>query len=228
MKYFLTTPTIDAQIVEIKAKIRLSMNGIVSEQMTKSGIVYKKNYGVSIPRIREIAASYEKNHSLAQQLWALKIRETMILGTLLEQPEVFTIQKANEWVAQFNQIEIVEQACMHLFSKLDFAGSLCCLWVQSNHYWTQVTGFILSARAIEKINAEESDIIIKKGIELSCTNDLHLYKAIGLCLSRLCRKNKETANLIIKEIGLFNDTNSAAQRYISTEVKQEIIFLDIL
>jgi 3-methyladenine DNA glycosylase AlkD len=228
MKYFFTTPVIDAQIVEIKAKIRLSMNGIVSEQMTQSGILYKKNYGVSLPRIKEIAASYELNHSLAQQLWALKIRETMIMATLLEQPEQFTVENANDWVAQFNQIEIVEQTCMHLFRKLDFAPALCCDWVQSDQIWKKITGFILSARIPEKLNDLELAIIIKKGIELSNTSDLHLYKAIGLSLSRLCRKNKESATSILKEIDLFLEPFSIGQQYILEEVKQELIFLDIL
>lgn len=228
MKYFLTTPSIDTQIVEIKSKIRLSMNGIVSDQMTQSGIFYKNNFGVNLPRLKEIATKYEKNHDLAQQLWAQKIRETMILATLLEPIETFTIENANEWVTQFNQIEIVEQTCMHLFCKLDFAPSLCCQWVQSDNVWTQITGFILSARIPENINGTEMEVIIKKGMELSGSENLHLYKAIGLSLSRLCRKNKETATFILKEIDHFLQPHSTGYEYISAEVKQELLFLDIL
>ena len=122
MKYLLATPVLDAQIAEIKRKIMLSMNGIVSEQMTKSGISYKKNYGVTIPRIKEIAVGYPSNHDLAQRLWTLQIRETMIMATLLEPLDKFTSQNAREWISQFNQIEIVEQANMNLFCKLPFAN----------------------------------------------------------------------------------------------------------
>jgi len=228
MKYFLNSPAIEAQIVEIRAKIRLSMNGIVSDQMTQNGIVYKKNYGVSLPRIKELAANYQKNHNLAQQLWALKIRETMIMATFLEPADTFTTENANEWVAQFNQIEIVEQTCMHLFGKLEFAPALCIQWVQSDQIWTQITGFILTARVPTKLNDTEMTFIIKKGVELSSTIDLHLYKAIGLCLSRFCRKDKETANFILKEIDTILKPYSIGQQYILEEVKQELLFLDIL
>ena len=62
MKYTLVNPKLDALIIEIRRKIRLSMNGIVSEQMVQNGIRYKKNYGVSIPRIKEIAAGYSPSH----------------------------------------------------------------------------------------------------------------------------------------------------------------------
>jgi 3-methyladenine DNA glycosylase AlkD len=228
MKYLLATPIIDAQIAEIKRKLMLSMNGIVSEQMTKSGILYKKNYGVTIPRIKEIAGGYAANHDLAQRLWALQIRETMIMCTLLEQYEKVSPENADEKVAQFNQIEIIEQSCMNLFCKLEFANSLCCKWVQSDKIWIQITGFILAARIIGKLNAAETAAIVEKGLQLSVIDNFHLYKAIALCLSRFCRKNKETATFILKEIEAISQSDSKSQRHICNEVKQELFFLDIL
>ena len=228
MKYCLSTPLLDTQITEIRLKIRLSMNGIVSEQMNQKGIVYKKNYGVSIPRIKEIAATYTPNHDLAQRLWLLQIRETMILATLLEPTEKFTLQNAQEWILQFNQIEIVEQTCMNLFCKLNFANTLTCQLIQSDNIWMLITGFILAGRIADKINTPEMSIIVERALEVSGTNVLHLYKAVGLCLSRLCRKDKETATYILKEIDSISHSNSIAQLYICSEVKQEILFLNIL
>lgn len=58
MKYYIANPDLDLQITEIRRKIRLSMNGIISDQMSQNGIFYKKNYGVDIPRIKEITKSY--------------------------------------------------------------------------------------------------------------------------------------------------------------------------
>jgi len=229
MKFYIANPDLDAQIIEIKKTIRLSMNGIVSDQMTKSGIIYKKNYGVTIPRIREIALRYTPNHDLAQRLWALNIRETMIMATLLEPIDKFTPEIAQTWVLSFNQIEIIEQVNMNLFSKLPFAASLAMQWMQSDKSsWKQVTGFILAARIADKFNRDEIVTIIKVAGKLSDTNDLHLYKSIGLCMSRLCRKDKETATYILKEIESYSFDSSISRQYISNEVKQEILFLDIL
>ncbi|MDP4239516.1 MAG: DNA alkylation repair protein [Bacteroidota bacterium] len=228
MKYRLVTPELEALIAGIQRKIRLSMNGIVSEQMTQSGIIYKKNYGVSIPRIKEIASLYTPNHDLAQQLWHLQIRETMIMATLLEPIESFTPQDAGRWVADFNQIEIAEQACMNLFCNLSFSNSLSKEWISSGNSWVQITGFILAARITAVLSQPEIDAIINKALKTSETDNFHLYKAIALCLSRFCRKNKETSAYILKEIAAFPQTPSVGQHYISTEVKQEILFLGIL
>jgi 3-methyladenine DNA glycosylase AlkD len=196
--------------------------------MAQNGIVYKKNFGVSIPRIKEIAASYSPNHDLAQRLWNLQIRETMIMATLLEPVDTFTSTIATGWVKSFNQIEIAEQTCMNLFCKLSFSNSLCKEWITSDKVWIQITGFMLAARIVETLDQTEINTIIDEALKDSVTTDFHLYKAVALCLSRFCRKNKETAAYILKEISAISQTTSTGQQYISNEVKQEILFLDIL
>ena len=92
--FYFSNPEIDSQISKIKQKLMLSMNGIVSEQMEKNGIYYNKNFGVSIPRLKEIAAETEKNADIAQGLWTLDIRETKILSTLIEPVEKLSIEKS--------------------------------------------------------------------------------------------------------------------------------------
>ena len=228
MKYRLVNSELEAQITEIQNKIRLSMNGIVSGQMTQNGIIYKKNFGVSIPRIKEIASLYTPHHDLAQRLWDEKIRETMILSTLLEPIETFSTEIARQRIKSFNQIEIVEQTCMNLFCKLSFSNSLCIEFVQSENEWTQITGFILGARIYEKLNHTEITAIIHQAINASLTNNFHLYKSVALCLSRFCRKDNETAAYILKEITAVFQQSSNSHQYILNEVKQEILFLNIL
>ncbi len=228
MKYYIANPDLDLQIAEIRRKLHLSMNGIVSDQMFQNGIFYKKNYGVDIPRIKEITKSYIPNHDLAQRLWNLQIRETMIMATLLEPIEKFSEEMAQNWVKTFNQIEIVEQAGMNLFSRLPFAAALSIKWVNSPEVWIQISGYIVAARIVVTFNQVETTELIHRAMLLSETNELHLYKAIALYLSRYCRKDKETATYILKEIELFSQSSLISQQYIYNEVQQEILFLNIL
>lgn len=228
MKYYIANTELDAQITEIRRKIRLSMNGIVSDKMSQNGISYKKNYGVDIPRIREITKSYVPNHDLAQRLWNLQIRETMIMATLLQPIGKFTAEMAQKWVETFNQIEIVEQSCMNLFAKLPFAAELSEKWMESDISWIQITGCILAARIAGKFNHDETLKITGKALKLSDSDNLHLYKAVSLCLCRCCRKDKQVATYILKEIEAFSQSTSIGRQYIYNEVKQEILFLDIL
>lgn len=228
MKYLLLTPQIDVQISEIKSKIRLSMNGIVADSMSNAGINYKKNYGVSIPRIKEIAAAYVPSVDLAQGLWLQKIRETMIMATLLMPKEKCSVVLSNQWANEINQIELAEQLSMNLFAKLPQANELCAGWVKSDKHWLRVTGFMTAARIINQLKSAEILEITARAIQISDTDDRALYKSIGLCLSRFCRKDKEIAASILKEMTLFTNSTIQSQQYIAYEVTQELLFLDIL
>jgi len=228
MKYYIPNPKIVSQITEIRLKIRLSMNGIVSEQMSANGIIYKKNFGVSITRLKEIAKTYIPNHDLAQRLWELKIRETMILATLLEPTQEFSSENALNWISDFNNIEMVEQSCMNLFCKMQNANILCLKCVQSPDIWQKITGFVLAARISKELTSSEIHSILEMSIQISETDNFHLYKAVALCLSRFCRKDKNTAMSILNEIKAFEQSSKIGQQFIMTEVNQEILFLDIL
>lgn len=47
-------------IKDIKGQFRLFMNGVVSQSMREKGLDYKLNFGIELPRLKEIAARYEK------------------------------------------------------------------------------------------------------------------------------------------------------------------------
>ena len=73
-----TKEQLHQQLKDIKTQLRLSMNGAVSQSMREKGLVYKLNFGVELPRIKGIAAGYEKDHSLAQALWKANEKEIKI------------------------------------------------------------------------------------------------------------------------------------------------------
>ena len=47
-------------IREIKAQFRLFMNGVASQSMREKGLNYKLNFGIELPRLKEISLKYEK------------------------------------------------------------------------------------------------------------------------------------------------------------------------
>lgn len=48
-------------IKDIKGQFRLFMNGVASQSMREKGLDYKLNFGIELPRLKEIAARYEKS-----------------------------------------------------------------------------------------------------------------------------------------------------------------------
>ncbi|VBB46394.1 conserved hypothetical protein [uncultured Paludibacter sp.] len=226
MKYFIQNPEIDNQIKEIRKKVRLSMNGVVADTMKERGLIYKQNFGVQTPRLKEIASAYTPNYDLAQRLWALNIRETMILATLLQPIENFTEKNADDWLDNIQNIELAEQTCMNLFAKLPFAKEWSIKRIYSEKLWEQITGFILATRIREKFNFQDINEIVNRAFQLLETEEYHLYKAVSVCLARICRNSKEIKNFIADKIIPYEKSEKKGLRYAFTEITQEISFLD--
>jgi len=78
------------QYDEILKRLKSLSNPRAVEGMAKYGITAERTYGVSIPNLRKIAQETRKNHALAQQLWESNIRETKILASMIDNPELVT------------------------------------------------------------------------------------------------------------------------------------------
>ncbi len=138
------------QLKEIKTQLRLSMNGIVSQSMREKGLAYKLNFGVELPRIKSIAAAFEKNHSLAQALWKENIRECKILAGMLQPVDSFLPEIADIWVEDINNREIAELTCMNLFQHLPYAPAKSFHWIADDREYIQTCGFLTIARLLMK------------------------------------------------------------------------------
>ncbi len=226
MKYFIQNDEVDNQIKDIRKKIRLSMNGVVSDSMKDYGFSYKQNFGVQITRLKQLAQNYIPNHDLAQRLWALKIRETMILATLLQPVESFSEKDADEWIESINNIELAEQTCMNLFSKLPFAKSWSLKLISSDNEWKQTCGFILITRTTKIFDNQDIEVISTQGIKLLDTDNYNLYKSISVCLARLCRNGKESIHIIESKIEAIKNSQKTAHKFAIAEIENEISFID--
>lgn len=229
MQYVFTNSEIDRKISQIKKKIYLLMNGELSASMEKNGLIYPKNYGVNIIKIREIAQGIEKDHDLAQKLWQLDIRETMILASLLQPIETFTKELATKWMERVYNIELIEQLSINLLRHLDYATELSISYIQSPDTQTKTLGFTLAAWLYDSYTEKDIQVIIDEVLELDYQEkNTLLYNKIALCLAKLCRKNEETAFLIFNSMTDFGKTENHPQKHIYLTIKQELIFLEYL
>ena len=126
-------------IKEIKKQFRLFMNGVVSQSMREKGLDYRVNFGIELPRLKEIAAKFEKNHQVAQALWKENIRECKILAGLLQPVDTF-------------YPEIAELTCMSLFQHLPYASEKAFQWMADEGEYFQFCGYMLMARLLMKGN----------------------------------------------------------------------------
>ena len=138
------------QIREIKQQLRSLMNGAASASMREKGLNYKVNFGVELPRLKQLAAAYEKNHQLAGELWKEDIRESKILAAMLQPVESFYPEIADIWVDDIHTMEIAELTVMNLFQHLEYAPQLSFQWISSESEFRQVCGFLLISRLLSK------------------------------------------------------------------------------
>lgn len=131
---------------EILRLINARKNGEVSDGMKNNGLVYKLNWGVSILDLREIAGMFEKNHLLALKLWNKQWRETMILATMLDNPNEVSEEQMDFWTKSFENPEIAEQASSNLWAKSKFAFIKSLEWCRGKKHWVKFTGIHLMGR----------------------------------------------------------------------------------
>lgn len=129
---------------DIRTQLRLAMNGVISTSMREKGIVYKLNFGVPLPEIKQIAAMYQPSDELAAALWKEDIREFKLLATFLQPVDSFTRKQALLWVQQIPYLEIAEQCSRNLFAKLpDAEGFAVELVFKVEYEYARTVAFLI-------------------------------------------------------------------------------------
>jgi len=113
---------------EVIKKLKSLSNSEAIVGMARYGITPESTYGISIPDLRKIAKEIGMSYKLAQRLWSTNIRETRILASMIEDPEIVTEEQMEGWVNEFNYWEICDQCCMNLFEKTRFAYKKAVEW----------------------------------------------------------------------------------------------------
>src|SRR5215470_17207369 len=70
--------------------------------MARYGIVAKIVYGVSKPKMDELARHIGKSHQLALELWDSGVHDARILAGLVDVPTEITATQMNKWVLDFD------------------------------------------------------------------------------------------------------------------------------
>ncbi|SHI47694.1 DNA alkylation repair enzyme [Tangfeifania diversioriginum] len=146
MDFLLDNGDTENEFQQILKRIKLRKNGDVSRTMKAHGIQYKLNWGVSVVELREIARSFNPSHLLALKLWNKQWRETMILATLLDEPDEVTEEQMDFWTKSVESVEMVEQASANLWWKTRFAFVKALEWCRGKKHLVRFTGIHLAGR----------------------------------------------------------------------------------
>ncbi len=138
-------------MIALLRRLKVEMNGAVTDAMVQGGINYGLNYGVSVPTIKDIAGEYGKNHSLALFLYEQDVRELKLAAFFIDDPECVTLEQMKEWSREFTNSELVEQGAMRLFSKSPVACEMALEWIGCDNEMLRYAGLLTGAGFIADI-----------------------------------------------------------------------------
>ena len=134
------------ELKEIRTQLRLAMNGVISTSMREKGIVYKLNFGVPLPEIKQIVATHKPDSELAAALWKEDIRECKLLAAMLQPTDTFYPEIADIWVESMPNAEIAQHTVQNLFCRLPYASQKAYEWIASEDEMFQQCGYLILAR----------------------------------------------------------------------------------
>ena len=137
---------IQEQVKDIKKSFRLLMDGKTAQSMRDKGVVYKLNWGASIPMLYEKAQEIGKNYDLAIELWKENVRECKILATMLMPADQMLPEVVDIWMEQTDSQEMAEQAAFNLYQHLPYAADKAFQWLASDKELYQLCGYHILTR----------------------------------------------------------------------------------
>ena len=198
------------QIKEIKKQFRLFMNGVVSQSMREKGLEYKVNFGIELPRLKEIAAKFEKNHDVAQALWKENIRECKILADI--------------WVEDMHYPEIADLTCMNLFQHLPYASEKAFQWIADEGEYFQYCGYMMLARLLmqgNEMNERAENELIDQALAALQSEGALVCRGASTALRRYASQRKENSKKLLKLLGTQTDSDNASLIALIEDIKLE-------
>jgi 3-methyladenine DNA glycosylase AlkD len=215
---------IEQTMREIRKRLRLSMDGIVSTLMREQGIKYKINFGVNLPRIQEISKLFTPSADLADALWKEDVRELKILAILLHPVALFTPTKAALWTSEIKHQEIAELYCAKLINSCSFAPTLALQWIESKEEYTLTVGYLLLSRIYmqeNSLSADQNNLFINKAVHALETVSNRVQRAALLALKRYGRGSQAQANQVLEAVAPFTQSSATEKQEIYNDLKFE-------
>ena len=212
-------------IKEIKKQFRLFMNGVVSQSMREKGLDYKLNFGIELPRLKEIAAKFEKDHEVAQALWKENIRECKILAGLLQPVDTFYPEIADIWVEDMHYPEIAELTCMNLFCHLPYASEKVFQWIADEGEYFQFCGYMLIARLLmngKELNERAENEFLDQSLTALYSESGIVCRASATALRKYAYQRPEQAKKLEKTLRVMPVSDKLEIVALVEEIKNEV------
>jgi 3-methyladenine DNA glycosylase AlkD len=195
------------------------------EGMARFGIKGKKICGVSKPQLDAIAKRIGNNHDLGLQLWETKIHDARLLGMLISDPSQVTLAQMERWVRHFDNWDVCDGTCCHLFVDATPAWTKAFAWTKRRKEFEKRAGFALAAYlAIHDKQASDAPFRkFLKCIERESWDDRNFVrKAVNWALRNIGKRNTQLNRYAIATAERIRRKGTPAGRWISSDALREL------
>jgi 3-methyladenine DNA glycosylase AlkD len=195
------------------------------EGMARFGIRAKKVFGVSKPKLDELAKKIGKNHELGMELWRTGIHDARLLGVLVSEPEKVDAKQMERWVKDFDSWDVCDGTCCHLFVFAAPAWKKAFEWTWRKREFEKRAGFALAAYlAVHDKGA--ADTVYKKylkAIEREAWDGRNFVrKAVNWALRSIGKRNLRLNRAAIASAGRICRQGTPAARWIAGDALREL------
>ncbi len=214
------------KLKELKKRFRSRENGPAVESMNRMGLVYEKNYGVSISELLEIAKDYKYNSELSEFLWKQNIREAKIISLMICNPKEVSKLKIEVILQGIDNIELTEQACINLLEKVENIFPKIENWLKNDNKYYKITGLFLISRILKEKKEVKKEELLKffNNFEsIAKINNGLIEKSLAKALLQIGKKNIILETEVLSFIDKIKEKNYKSAAWLNEEVAYFLI-----
>jgi 3-methyladenine DNA glycosylase AlkD len=193
--------------------------------MARFGIRAKNVYGVSKPKMDALAKRVGKSHSLALQLWNSGVHDARILAGMVDEPHLVAAAQMDRWVRDFDNWDVCDGTCCHLFAHTAFAWQKALQWSSKSGEFQKRAAFALMAYlAVHDKRARDHKFVkLLPTIRREAVDDRNFVrKAINWALRQIGKRNLKLNRAAIQEAERIRRIGSGAARWIAADALREL------
>ena len=193
--------------------------------MAHFGIVAKIVYGVAKPKMDELARRIGRDHELALELWDTGVHDARILAGMIDEPAKVTVAQMNRWVRNFDNWDVCDGTCCHLFVFAEPAWGRAIEWTKRTAEFEKRAGFALIAYLAYRDKAAKNAQYRKVlPILLREAHDDRNFvrKAVNWALRNIGKRNLPLNRAAIRTAERMKRMDSPAARWIAADALREL------
>ena len=195
------------------------------QKMAHYGIRARKVFGVSKPDQDAIARKIGKNHALGEDLWKTGFHDARILGMLISEAERVTPSQMERWVKDFDNWDVCDGTCCHLFVDAAGAWEKAFAWSDRKKEFEKRAGFALAA-FLGVHDKEVGDAPFRKflgEIERQAWDDRNFVrKAVNWALRSIGKRNLKLNRAAILCAKRIRKQEHSAAKWIAADAVREL------